>query len=222
MDITLNPVEARVLGSLIEKELTTPDYYPLTLNALTHACNQKSNRDPMMELDEKAVIRALDSLREEQLAWQIKTAGSRAPKYEHNIKKMAEFSPREIGILCVLLLRGPQTVGELRSRTERLYKFEDLSEVQETLEGLSEREDGPFVIRLPRQVGRKERRYAHLLCGEVAFDEEQGSSPSPEPARLEVLAENERIKALEEKVAALETDMEMLRQEFAAFKRQFE
>jgi len=220
MDIILNSVEARVLGSLIEKELTTPDYYPLTLNALTNACNQKSNRDPVMGLDEKTVVRGLDSLREKQFVWQVKTAGSRVPKYEHNIRKAAAFSPQEIGVLCVLLLRGPQTVGEMRSRTARLYNFSDLSEVEATLQGLTDREEGPFVVKLPRQTGRKERRYAHLFCGEVAVDEEE-ETPT-ETARLEVRAENERITELEQKVAVLQTEMSELKQQFAEFVRQFE
>jgi len=183
MDILLNPVEARILGSLIEKQITTPDYYPLTLNALTAACNQKSNRDPVMNLDEKAVVRGLDSLREKQLSWQIKTVGSRTSKYEHNMKGMFKFSRQEIGILCVLLLRGPQTVGELRSRALRLHKFNEMSEVEAVLQGLTEREDGPFVIKLPRQTGRKEHRYDHLFCGEPEIEEE-AEFPGPEPAFL--------------------------------------
>lgn len=220
MDIILNSVEARVLGSLIEKELTTPDYYPLTLNALTNACNQKSNRDPVMGLDEKAVVRGLDGLREKQFVWQVRTAGSRVSKYEHNIKNAAAFSTQEIGILCVLLLRGPQTVGELRSRTARLYNFRDLSEVEATLQELTDRKEGPFVVRLPRQTRRKERRYTHLFCGEVAVDEEE-EAPT-ETARLEVRAENERITELEQKVTLLQTEMSELKQQFAEFVRQFE
>ncbi len=220
MDIILDSVEARVLGSLIEKELTTPDYYPLTLNALTNACNQKSNRNPVMGLDEKTVVRALDSLREKRFAWQVKTAGSRVSKYEHNIKSTAAFSPHEIGILCVLLLRGPQTVGELRSRTARLHNFNDLSEVETTLQRLTDREEGPFVVRLPRQTGRKEPRYAHLFCGEVAVDGEE-EAPA-EKARLEVHAENERITELEQKVTVLQAELSELKQQFAEFIRQFE
>ncbi len=201
MDILLNSVEARVLGSLIEKEITTPDYYPLTLNALTSACNQKSNRDPVMTLDEKTVVRGLDSLREKQMAWQVRTAGTRTPKYEHNLANRFKFSPPEIALVCVLLLRGPQTMGELRGRTGRLHKFDDLAQIEETLQGLMEREDGPFVVRLPRQVGRKERRYAHIFCGEVEVDQEDEFPP--EPARRDILAEDERIAELERKVAEL-------------------
>jgi len=221
MDILLNPVEARILGSLIEKQITTPDYYPLTLNALTAACNQKSNRDPVMNLDEKAVVRGLDSLREKQLSWQIKTVGSRTSKYEHNMKGMFKFSRQEIGILCVLLLRGPQTVGELRSRALRLHKFNEMSEVEAVLQGLTEREDGPFVIKLPRQTGRKEHRYDHLFFGEPEIEEE-AELPGPEPARLEVIAENERIAELEQKVADIQADVEELKQRFLEFRKQFE
>ncbi|MDM8522025.1 YceH family protein [Desulfococcaceae bacterium HSG8] len=220
MDVILNFVEARVLGSLIEKELTTPDYYPLTLNALTNACNQKSNRDPVMGLDEKTVVRALDTLREKKFAWQVKTIGSRVPKYEQSIKNAAPFSPQEIGILCVLLLRGPQTLGELRSRTARLYNFSDLSEVEATLRELEDRKEGPFVVKLPRQIGRKERRYTHLFCGEVTVDDEE-ESPT-EAARLEVQAENERITELEQEVTAIRAELDELKKQFAEFARQFE
>jgi uncharacterized protein YceH (UPF0502 family) len=221
MDIILNPIEARVLGSLIEKQITTPDYYPLTLNALTNACNQKSNRDPVMNLDDKTVVRAVDGLRDKQIVWQIRTAGSRTSKYEHNMKKAFKFSSEEISILCELLLRGPQTVGELRGRTARLYKFDDLSEVESILEGLMSREGGPFVVKLPRQTGRKERRYMHLFCGEIEVDEES-ELPPPEQARLEVIAENERIAELEQKVAGLQAEVNELKQQFTAFKTQFE
>jgi len=225
MDFILTPIEARVLGSLIEKQITTPDYYPLTLNALTNACNQKSNREPVMELDEKAVVRALDSLREKHLVWQVKTAGSRVSKYEQDMKKLFKFSPQEIAILCVLLLRGPQTLGELRTRAARMYEFKDLAETEETLQNLMERgEDDPFVVKLPRQVGRKESRYAHLFCGEppsLESGDEDEDFP-PEPARLEIIAENERIAALEQKVADLQAEVEELKHRFAEFAKQFE
>ncbi len=221
MDILLNPVEARILGSLIEKQITTPDYYPLTLNALTAACNQKSNRDPVMSLDEKAVLRGLDGLREKQLSWQIKTVGSRTSKYEHNLKGMFKFSRQEIGILCLLLLRGPQTLGELKSRTLRIHSFNDLTEVEAVLQGLTEKQDGTFVIKLPRQTGRKEHRYAHLFCGEPEIKEE-AEFPGPEAARLKVMAENERIAELEQKVADLQADVEELKQRFLEFRKQFE
>ena len=221
MEIIIDPIEARVLGSLIEKRISTPDHYPLTLNSLTTACNQKSNRDPVMDLDEKTIVRALDGLREKRIAWQVRTAGSRMPKYEHNLEKIAEFSTWEIGILCELLLRGPQTVGELRSHTARLYKFDDLSEVNATLRQLSEREDGPFVVKLPRRAGRKECRYSHLFSGEAPVDKDDGS-PVPEAATLEVRAENERIAKLEEQVSALEAELNDLKRKFDEFTRQFE
>ncbi len=225
MDFILTPIEARVLGSLIEKQITTPDYYPLTLNALTNACNQKSNREPVMELDEKTVVRGLDSLREKHLVWQVKTVGSRVSKYEHNMEKVFKLSPQEIAILCVLLLRGPQTLGELRTRAARMYDFKDLAETEETLQNLTERgEDDPFAVKLPRQVGRKESRYAHLFCGyppNLNAGEENEEFP-PEPARLEVIAENERIAALEQKVADLQAEVEELKHRFAEFSKQFE
>lgn len=221
MDILLNPIEARVLGSLIEKQITTPDYYPLTLNSLTNACNQKSNREPVMALDERQVVRAIDELREKKLVWQVKTAGSRTPKYEHNMNTLFKFAPREIGVLCVLLLRGPQTPGELRSRTGRLFKFNDLTEVEETLQDLDDHEEGPFIVKLPRQTGRKECRYTHLFCGQPETDEAD-DVPDSEPARLEVLAENERIAALERKTAEMETELTALKQRFDEFIRQFE
>ena len=222
MDIMLSPIESRILGCLIEKQITTPDYYPLTLNMLTNACNQKSNRDPVMNLDEKMVVRALDGLREKRLAWQVRTPGSRTPKYEHNMKAVFEFSQREMAVLCVLLLRKPQTAGEVRGRTGRMYKFDELSEAEETLHGLADREDGPFTVKLPRQTGYKERRYTHLFCGEPEIGETADDSPNPETARLEVLGENMRIAALEQKVADLETDLADMKRQFDEFAKQFE
>lgn len=221
MDILLNNIEARVLGALIEKERTTPEYYPLSLNALTNACNQKSNRDPVMELDEKTVVRALDGLREKRLMRRVSISGGRVAKYRHDILSVIEFSPQELGILCVLLLRGPQTVGELRTRTARLCMFNDLSEVEATLQQLIKRDDGPFVKKLPREAGRREQRYAHLLCGEVKVKEEN-IEPPQEAATLEVQAENERITALEQEVASLRKEFEELKQQFIEFTRQFE
>ncbi len=214
MDIILTPVEARVLGSLIEKEITTPDYYPLSLNALISACNQKSNRNPVMDLDGEVIMRANDRLRNKKLVVQTYTEGSRVLKYAQNIGSMFNFSPRELGTLCVLLLRGPQTVGEIRSRTARLAKFNSLAEVGQTLQQLMDREDGPFVVKLARQVGRKENRYAHLFCGEVRVDEERRTPPL-EATTLEASARNERIKKLEQKVADLRTELDEFKQQFA-------
>src|SRR5580693_618415 len=170
MDIILNDVETRVLGSLVEKDVTTPDYYPLSLNALVHACNQKNNRDPMTNLDEEAVRQALDTLQEKRLAGPTSSADSRVTKYEHRLQEVFNFTRGETAILCVLLLRGPQTPGELRTRTERMHSFDDLGAVQSSLQHLMKREP-PLVKVLPRQPGTKEARYAHLLSGDVeAFE----------------------------------------------------
>ena len=207
MNILLNDVEVRVLGSLMEKSMTTPEYYPLSLNALTNACNQKSNRDPVVTFDETTVVRALDSLREKQLA--VLSASSRVPKYAEVFAGTRNLVNREVALIMVLLLRGPQTVGELRGRTERAYKFENLAEAEATLDEL---EESGYITKLPRMAGRKESRYAHLLAGEVQVEE---AAPRLEPAAIVVRAENERITALEEEV-------QRLRQEFDKFKREFE
>ncbi|MEW5803297.1 MAG: YceH family protein [bacterium] len=224
MEIVLTSVEARVLGSLIEKEITTPDYYPLTLNALLSACNQKSNREPVMNLNENAVLHALDSLIQKHLVWQRSTAEGRVPKFLHEMNSKFDFTPAEIGVLCILLLRGPQTPGEIRSRTGRLYEFKDLTETEATLQKLADREDGPFVVKLPRQEGCRENRYAHLFCGEVNADQE---APSRKPGAYgalppEIPAANERIAELEQKVAGLRMELDELKQTFTEFKRQFE
>ena len=221
MDIILSPVEARILGSLIEKEFTTPDYYPLTLNALTNACNQKSNREPVMNLDEKIVVRGIEGLFRKQLVWQKNMAGSRTVKFAHRIETFGDFTAQELGTLCILLLRGPQTAGEIRSRTTRLCEFNYVSDVEETLQRLVELENGPYVIKLPRQVGRRESRYAHLLSGEVKIDQEN-LIPQPESSALEVSAENERISSLEQEVAKLRTEFDNLNNRFIQFIRQFE
>ena len=207
MNILLDDIEVRVLGSLMEKSMTTPEYYPLSLNALTNACNQKSNRDPVVTFDETTVVRALDSLREKQLA--VLSASSRVPKYAEVFAGTRNLVNREVALIMVLLLRGPQTVGELRGRTERAYKFEDLAEAEATLDEL---EESGYVTKMPRMAGRKESRYAHLLAGEVQVEE---AAPRLEPAAIVVRAENERITALEEEV-------QRLRQEFDKFKREFE
>src|SRR5579859_7943717 len=162
MDLLLNAAEARVLGSLIEKEITTPDYYPLSLNALLNACNQKSNREPVMELDEDAVRQALHGLQNQRLAGPARGADSRVTKYEHWLGEAFNFSRAETALLCVLLLRGPQTPGELRGRTERMHRFDEISEVLAGLQRLMERTP-PLAAVLPRQPGTKESRYAHLL-----------------------------------------------------------
>jgi uncharacterized protein len=219
VDQILNSVEVRVLGSLIEKEITTPEYYPLTLNALVNACNQISNRDPVASFDEKTVARALESLREKKLAWMVTGVG-RVPKYEHRFAEAFQLAAQEIAVLCVLMLRGPQTVGEIRGRTGRLYEFKELEEVDLTLQALMAAQP-PFVMRLPRQPGTKEARYAHLLAGEVHVEERQPTSRI-EPATVEVRQENERLAALEAELVQVRADLTELQQQFLEFKRQFE
>ena len=214
MDILLNDIEVRVLGSLLEKSMTTPEYYPLSLNALTNACNQKSNRDPVVAFDETTVVRALDSLRQKQLA--VLSTSSRVPKYAEVFAGNRRLVARETALIMMLLLRGPQTVGELRGRTERVYKFEDLAEVEATLNELGE---SGYVTKLPRAAGRKESRYAHLLAGDVQIEE---AAPRPEPAAIVVRAENERIAILEEELQKLREDFNGLQVEFEKFKKEFE
>jgi uncharacterized protein YceH (UPF0502 family) len=219
MEIFLEDAEARVLGCLIEKELTTPEYYPLSLNALTNACNQKSNRDPVMAMTEEEVIRALDALRFKQLTV-VSAEGGRVPKYRHILAEKLGLVPAELALMCELLVRGPQTVGELRARAERMHPFSDPAAVEDALRELMEREQ-PFVTRLARQPGRKESRYAHLLAGEpAAAGEEQ--APAPEPARIRVMAENVRMQQLEEEVAVLRSEVDELRRLVQEFKAQFE
>ncbi len=225
MNILLNEVECRVLGSLVEKEITTPEYYPLSLNALVNACNQKSNRDPVMNLDEAGVRQALHSLDGQSLVRYVSAADSRVTKYEHRLQEAFNFYRHEVAILCVLLLRGPQTPGELRTRAERMHPFDDLSAVQSSLQHLMKREPALVKI-LPRQPGTKEARYVHLLSGDV---EEWDAKSVAEPQLPPASAEGERIALLEKEVAALRNDVADfqkeiadLRKEFAQFRRQFE
>jgi uncharacterized protein YceH (UPF0502 family) len=219
MEMTLNAIEVRVLGCLAEKEMTTPEYYPLSLNALTNACNQKTNREPVMSLDETDIVRALDRLRQLGLATQS-AEGSRVPKYGHNLPGKFRLEPEELAVLTELLLRGAQTVGELRARADRMHPFADLAAVEEVLEELMGKEP-PLAARLPRQPGRKEHRYTHLLAGEPEV-EEAVPVATPEAATLRVRAENERIAALEVEMAALREEFEKLKQEMTEFKAQFE
>lgn len=219
MDMTLGDNEVRVLGSLIEKELTTPEYYPLSLNSLTNACNQKSNRDPVMALTEEDVVKALDSLRFKQLVV-LSADGGRVPKYRHLLAEKMGLMPAEQAIICELLVRGPQTVGELRTRGERMHPFGDLAAVEEVLQELIQREN-PLITLMPRQQGRKEGRYAHLFSGMPECGEES-SEARPEAARQRVVAENERISKLEEEVAVLRGEVAALQQLMAEFKAQFE
>jgi len=214
----LTEVETRVLGSLVEKELTTPDYYPLSLNALVNACNQKSNRDPAMNLNENAVSQALRSLEKEGLAGPADGMDNRVSKFEHRLQEAFNFDRREIAILCELLLRGPQTPGELRSRAERMHPFDDLGQVQSTLQRLAQREP-PLVKMLPRQPGTKEARYAHLLSGDVQI---QAPAAAPEIAVTHNTADSERIARLENELATLQNEVANLKQQLAAFRKQFE
>ncbi len=218
MQRLLDDIEARVVGCLVEKDLATPEYYPLTLNALTNACNQKSNRDPVMLFEETDVIRALDSLRQKQMAHQS-AEGVRAAKYCHNLEAVLNLDPEDLALLAELLLRGPQTVGELRNRAERMCPVGDLQAVEELLQNLMEREE-PLVMRLPRQPGRKEHRFAHLLSG--LPDIEESAALPKEPARLKVAAENDRIARLEEEVAALRAELDEVSKQLKAFQSQFE
>jgi len=202
----LNETEVRVLASLIEKESTTPEYYPLSLNALMLACNQKTNRDPVVSYDEDTVSEALDSLRAGRLA-RLSSAQSRVAKYEHSILEVFNLGRRELALLCTLMLRGPQTVGELRDRSERIRAFSDLEEVEACLETLMHWEPRPLATRLPRQPGMKEPRYVHLLSGDAG----------PSAQRI-----TERAVPLEEQVEALRQEVHELREEFAKFRQQFE
>jgi hypothetical protein len=222
MELQLDLIEARVLGTLIEKELSTPEYYPLTLNALTAACNQKNNRDPVVEFDDKAVVRTLDSLRLKQLARMVSGADQRVPKYYHRAGEILGLERPALALICELLLRGPQTVGELRGHCSRLWEFSSLEEVETALQALMNRQAGALVTRLPRQPGRKESRCAHLLSGEPQLPAEEERQPRLEPAALEVRAENERLAALEAEVGRLGRELESLRGEFARFRQQFE
>lgn len=219
MEMILNDTETRVLGCLIEKEMTTPEYYPLSLNALTNACNQKSNRDPVMVLDEALVATALDSLRFKQLAV-VAADGGRVPKYRHLLAEKLGLLPPELALVCELLLRGPQTLGELRTRAERMHAFGDLASVETVLRELMERSE-PLVARLSRQAGRKEARYAQLLGAEVRNGAD-GKIPADEAACGGMRAEGDRISRLEEEVASLREEVELLRRSVEEFKGQFE
>jgi uncharacterized protein YceH (UPF0502 family) len=214
----LNEVEARVLGALLEKEITTPDYYPLSLNALVNACNQKSNRDPVMNLGEDAVRNALRVLHDNSLARSVSAADSRVTKYEHRLQEAFNFDRREASIFCELLLRGAQTPGELRSRAERMHHFDDLGEVQSALQRLMNRQP-PMVTVLARQPGTKESRYIHLLSG----DAEPVAPTNVREAPAVSGRENaDKVSQLESEVAELRRDIGDLKQQFAAFRKQFE
>ncbi|HEX7175076.1 MAG TPA: YceH family protein [Pyrinomonadaceae bacterium] len=224
----LDEAEVRVLGALIEKQIATPEYYPLTLNALTAACNQKNNRHPVVSYDEATVELAVESLRQKNLAYVFYGAGSRVPKYKHVAAENLQLKAAELALACVLMLRGPQTLGELRDRSARLYEFPGLEEVEAALGSLATREE-PVVTRLARRPGQKEARYAHLLSGEVFEQHEEESSEtaaaaaSPSHARTTTTTTSaERVLKLEQEVETLRAELDGFRREFETFKKQFE
>ena len=221
MEYVLPANEIRILGCLVEKELTTPEYYPLTLNALVNACNQKSNRNPVMSLTADDVEDAIEGLRKKQLVWRRSCAGARVSKYEHNFNVKWELTPEEVALLCVLLLRGSQTAGEIKGRYGRMHEFPTLDAVLSVLNQLQEKEGGPFVILLPRQPGLKESRYMHLFSGEpeIVNDSEcMGQDPVTPVASSSGL----RIDILESTVRALHEEVSLLRSQFEEFKKSFE
>ena len=220
MHFILTEIETRVLGALIEKDITTPDYYPLSLNALVNACNQKNNREPVMTLAEETVRTALAMLQEKRLAGPASGADSRVTKYEHRLQEVFNFDRREIAVVCVLLLRGPQTPGELRGRTERMYHFEALDDVISTLDRLAQREP-PLAQVLPRQPGTKESRYTHLFAGEPSIPDLPVSTVSDfsTPSASSAI---DRVARLEVEVADLRRELSDVQQQLAAFRKQFE
>jgi uncharacterized protein YceH (UPF0502 family) len=219
MPLDLTPIETRVLGALIEKDITTPDYYPLSLNALVNACNQKNNRDPVMTLDESVVRDALATLQEKRLAGPAGGSDSRVTKYEHRSQEVFNFDRREVALVCVLLLRGAQTPGELRGRADRMYHFEALEDVISTLDRLAQREP-PLACMLPRQPGTKESRYMHLFSGEPAEGVADVAMAQEPPAHT--ASSSDRITRLEEEVAAVRRELADVQQQLAAFRKQFE
>ncbi|MGC2238651.1 MAG: YceH family protein [Pyrinomonadaceae bacterium] len=215
MSENLTETEARIVGALVEKQLTTPEYYPLTMNALVAACNQKTNREPVVSFTEETVTQALETLRDRNLVYVFYGSTSRVPKYKHMLPQVYELESSETAVLCVLMLRGAQTLGELRERTGRLYEFSGLGEVNETLDALMRR-DEPLVVKLERQAGQKEARFAHLLSGEVT------SYQPPERIVSRSAADNERVENLERELENLRSEFNLFRQEFEEFKKQFE
>lgn len=217
MATKLTENEVRVLASLVEKQLTTPEYYPLTLNALTAACNQKSNRDPVMSLGDTEIQAAIDSLRDQSLVYLYYGTGTRTVKYKHMLPGVFELDAAGVAVMAVLMLRGPQTIGEIRERSGRMHEFSDLNEVQETLDELARR-DEPLLVRLERQPGQKEARYAHLLSGEIDIS----SLPTQGEKRPSGSADASRIEALETEVAALKNELAEFRAIFDEFRKQFD
>jgi uncharacterized protein YceH (UPF0502 family) len=219
MAILLTPIETRVLGALIEKEITTPEYYPLSLNALVNACNQKNNREPVTALDEVEVRQALHGLEDDHLAGPVRGDG-RVVKYGHHIQEVFNFTRGEIAVICVLLLRGPQTPGELRGRTERMYKFDELSDVQTVLQRLMTREP-PLAKILPRQPGTKEARYAHLLSGDVESFE-PATAHAAASSYSSASSQSSEDPELQERMAQLEAEVAILTRELSEVREQVE
>ena len=221
MATILNEIEARVLGSLVEKQVTTPEYYPLTLNSLMLACNQKNNRTPVTAYDETTVAQALETLREKNLAYVFYGSTSRVPKYKHVLPEVMHLSAPELALICVLLLRGPETTGELATRAFRMYEFSGLEEVESTLNSLISREPDPLVARLPRQPGQKEVRFAHLLSGEPKVGAVAEGETIASTGRRRS-GDSERFEKLEHEVVTLTMEVRRLQQQFEEFKKQFE
>jgi uncharacterized protein YceH (UPF0502 family) len=215
LPLNLEIDQLRVLGALIEKELSTPDHYPLSLNALTNACNQSSNRNPVMKLSENTVSDAVTALRHLNLVRSVQASGSRVPRFQHLLAEATELSKAEMAVLCVLILRGPQTAAEIRSRSARLVPANDGTAIPVALDTLMELEPTPLVSRLPRRAGQKESRFAHMLGGEVIGEGEDAPPAAPNPAV-------DRIAALEELTAELRNEVDDLRSELASFRKQFE
>lgn len=214
----LTETEVRVLGSLIEKQLTTPEYYPLTMNALTAACNQKSNRDPVVNFDETTILAAVDSLRDKNLVYLYYGSSSRTVKYKHMAPSVFELDEAGTAVMAVLFLRGPQTIGEIRERTSRLHEFSGLGEVQETLDVLARR-DEPLIVKMERLPGQKEARYAHLLAGEVTAESFAASRPA---AALSSSNANQRIETLEQEIVSMRAEFAALKETFEQFRKQFD
>jgi len=217
----LNDVEIRVLGSLVEKQLTTPEYYPLTLHALTVACNQKNNRNPVTAYDENTVAHALETLREKSLSYVFHGSSSRVPKYKHVMPEVMHLSPPELAVMGALMLRGPQTMGELRGNASRFHEFSGLEEVETTLNALISKEPEAMVVRLPRQLGQKDARFVHLLSGPPSPEflmEVETHSKSSQPRR----GDSDKVEKLEQEIERLKEEFRLLQQQFEEFKKQFE
>ena len=218
MPTILTDIETRVLGSLVEKQVTTPEYYPLTLNALTAACNQKNNRNPVTSYSEEQVAQALESLREKNLTYVFYGSSSRVPKYKHVTPEVLHLNAAEVALVCVLMLRGAQTLGELRGNASRLHVFSGLEEVEQTLNSLMTRDADPLVAKMPRQIGQKEVRFMHLLNGDLPTE---APAESPVPRRAPASGQD-RVSILEQEVASLKSQVQDLQQQFDTFKKQFE